>query len=190
MIRPALLLVVPLLTGCSRHPVECIDADPEGLARVLGALLAEAEGPLFTAPQRTPKEEAIAGSLEGLRWAGWKDHLRFLVEYGLRIHVRNLEQTRLARRLPVTRDPALSELVRLAKIPPFRTAHEAGWLSSQFYEPPHQGWSSYQVYLWAKERHVFDDWPNEGRIQALLKLIDASPAAKVGGDNVCHYGCQ
>ena len=100
-------------------------------------------------------------------------------------------ETKLSRELRIDRSPALAELVRIAVIPKYRTPHEAGWLRNQFDGPVEfSGWSSFQVYLWAKERGVFDDWPNEARIRSLLAKIDASPACKLGGDNVCHYGCR
>lgn len=114
-----------------------------------------------------------------------------LVELGLRVHLQNLEETRLSRELAVDRSPELAELVRTAGIPKYRTPHEAGWLSHQFYGSfERSGWSSFQVYLWAKERETFDDWPNGDRVLSLLARIDASPASRIGGDNVCHYYCQ
>ena len=114
-----------------------------------------------------------------------------LVELGLSLHLKNLQETRLSRELPVDRSPELAELVRLAGIPKYRSPQEAGWLGSQFHGPfQRSGWSSFQVYLWAKERGVFDDWSNGDRVLALLAQIDASPAVRIGGDNVCHYGCR
>ncbi len=87
----------------------------------------------------------------------------------------------------------LAELVRLAKIEKYKTAHEAGWLNNQFYgEFSGTGYSSYQVYIWAKERRigVVPSWSNRKRLAALLKEIDHSGLAGVGGGGVYHYGCK
>lgn len=52
-------------------------------------------------------------------------------------------------------------------------------------------WSSYQVYLWAKEANqVVLEWPNSDRIARVLAEIDATGMSGVGGGGVCHYGCQ
>lgn len=119
------------------------------------------------------------------------ESLARLLEHGLRVHLRNLEETGLSRELAVGSDPDLAELIRRTGIPKYRTPHEAGWLASQFHGPfERTGWSSFQVYLWARERPVFDDCPNREALLALLRQIDSSPAAKIGGNGVCHYGCQ
>ena len=120
------------------------------------------------------------------------DHLPYLVEYGLRIHWKLLQQTGMARELPVQENLAISELVRLAGIAKYRTAHEAGWLDRQFYGPfADEGWSSYQVYVWVKEHDsLVADLPNAARIAETLKMIDTSARNGLGGDGRCHYGCQ
>jgi hypothetical protein len=139
-----------------------------------------------------PVPPAVEQALRDFRLAGTQDHLPYLVEYGLRVHLEMLRQTRLARELPVAENPALGDLVRLAAIPAYTTAHEAGWLNRQFYGPFHQtGWSSYQIYLWAKEAGgVLLDFPNSERLAEVLRRIDASGLGGVGGGGGCHYDCQ
>jgi len=82
--------------------------------------------------------------------------------------------------------------VRLAKIEQYASAHEAGWLNSQFYGPfTRRGWSSYQIYIWCKENvSLLVEAPNSTRIAALLEAIDATGASGVGGKGVCHYDCR
>jgi len=139
----------------------------------------------------TPPEKDTVQAVDALRRKGMETHLPFLVEYGLTLHCANLEYSHLSRELPVAENILLAELVRLAAIPMYQAAHEAGWLENQFHGPfTRTGWSSYQIYVWAKERRVFAGWPNEARILALLDSIEASPARKLGGKNVCHYGCR
>lgn len=138
-----------------------------------------------------PPDGETTGILGELRDRGVEAHLPYLLEYGLKFHRACLDHSRLSRELPVGDNAAFRELVRLARIPRYRTLHEAGWLSHQFQGPfERSGWSSFQVYLWAKERSNFDDWPNGDRILRLLAETDASPACRIGGDNVCHYGCR
>jgi len=125
------------------------------------------------------------------------DHLGLLVEYGLRVHWHYLQHTQLARELPVESNMLLSELVRIAGIPKYTTAHQAGWLNSQFLGKFNRtGWSSYQVYVWVKE-HASSILPDDSRrfsnarqIFELIETIDSSALNGVGGGGVCHYGCM
>ena len=140
-----------------------------------------------------PLPEDVAGILAQFRERGRTDHLPYLVEYGLRMHWRTLKNTGLARDLPVEGDQMLWELVRLADMPQYTNAHEAGWLNSQFYpgEVQPKGWSSYQIHIWAKEHYSsVCDFPNARRIGALMRTIDNSDMNGVGGNGACHYYCQ
>lgn len=132
------------------------------------------------------------GLLNRLKAAGRTDHLPYLAEYGLRLHLSLLKKTGLARELPVQDNLALAELVRLAKIEQYTSAHEAGWLNRQFDGVfTGKGWSSYQVYIWCKENwSSLQDAPNIARLAALLGQIDATGASGVGGKGNCHYNCQ
>ena len=142
-------------------------------------------------PQSPPKQ--INDILKRFRQAGASDHLPYLVEYGLAIHLKNLQETKLARELGVQNDLALAELVRLGEIPKYTTAHQAGWLNNQFHGPFHQsGYCSYQVYIWAKERrvHLSGECPNAARLAELMARIEATGIHGVGGGSPCHYGCM
>jgi len=142
---------------------------------------------------RTPAvPEEVIDLLRKHADANSTDHLPYLVEYGLRIHWKLLQHTGMARELPVQDNLALSELVRVAEIPKYRTAHEAGWLDRQFDGPfGAQGWSSYQVYVWVKEHDILvAGFPNAARIAVTLQMIDSSDRNGLGGDGRCHYGCQ
>ena len=180
-----------VLAGCStgdrcRMPTSETAPPPKA-----GSDLAVLEEFATRAPNAVP--ERIKAILAGFTKEGKQDHLPYLAEHGLRVHWKNLTGTRLARELPVGKNPVLAELVRLAKIEKYKTAHEAGWLNNQFYGKfSRTGYSSYQVYIWAKERRVWQQsWPNAKRLAALLKEIDRSGLAGVGaGDGVCHYGCK
>lgn len=142
-----------------------------------------------------PTEEVVALLLEK-RAKGQTDHLVPLVEYGLRIHWNYLKHSQLARELPLQENMMLAELVRIAKMPRYTTAHEAGWLNRQFdghFEGT--GWSSYQIYIWAKENDRIylrggDQRKSKRSIGELLKVIDRSAMNGVGGGGVCHYGCR
>jgi len=140
-------------------------------------------------PVAPPAE--VVELLESKRATGQTDHLAFLLEYGLRVHQKCLEYTGLARALPLEENMMLAELVRLAEIPKYTNAHEAGWLNNQFDD--HfcwTGYSSYQIYIWAKEniRDVLS-YPNWRRIAEIMDAIDKSGRNGVGGGMVCHYGC-
>ena len=182
------------LGGCSGEFVSRSTAhgDPENLVEYFGALIEGAQvSPREGGAGITPPDEETVTILQSLRRKGVEKHLPYLVEYGLKFHRACLDHSHLARELPVEENELFSELLRIAKIPKYRTPHEAGWLSHQFHGPfERTGWSSFQVYLFAKERRVFDTWPNGERILALLTQIDGSPASRIGGDNVCHYGCR
>ena len=137
--------------------------------------------------------DAVNEALQKLRDANRTDHLPFLIEYGLRVYLKNLTESRLARELPVKENLMLAELVRIAKIPKYTTAHEAGWLNRQFHAKFRgSGRSSYQVYLWMRERGfpVWSKWPNADRVNRLLKRIGATGMATIGGGDVCHYACR
>lgn len=140
--------------------------------------------------------EGINCVLEELREQGRKDHMPYLLEYGLNLYLKNLTMSRLARVLPVNENLMLMELIRLTKIPKYNTAHEAGWLNSQFYgrfEESNQatGYSSYQIYIWYLENwSSLLDMPNIERLCDIQKQIDKTGMKGVGGGLVCHYGCR
>ncbi|NLZ05443.1 MAG: hypothetical protein GXY19_09750 [Phycisphaerae bacterium] len=144
-------------------------------------------------PLRPPTE--VTALLAARKAEGRVDHLGLLLEYGLRVHLGYLVHTRLSRELPLDANVMLAELVRLTGITPYTSAHEAGWLNDQcFDEFTRTGYSSYQIYLWAKEHRgdILTDgerFPNGQRIDRVLQLIDASSLQGVGGGNVCHYDC-
>ncbi len=142
-----------------------------------------------------PPPPEVVALLEAKKAEGVDDHFGALLEYGLRVHLGYLEHTKLSRELPLDSNLMLAELVRLAEIPEYTGAHEAGWLNSQFLgEFSRTGHSSYQIYLWAKEHRadiLSDDerFPNRERIGEILNLVDSSSLNGVGGGEVCHYHC-
>lgn len=146
-------------------------------------------------PYPAPVPDNIEAELKRKKAEGETDHLGLLFEYGLRVHWKYLIHTKLARELPIQKNMMLSELVRIAEIPKYTSAHEAGWLNSQFNGTFTQtGWSSYQIYIWAKENmsRILNNsrqFPNWERIGKILKTIDNSSLNGVGGGGVCHYGC-
>lgn len=191
-----LVLLCSLLLGCEAASTPKVQSDHMPLAiDALARFVAEASyaPKLPRGEQITPPDPEVVAFLRGYRREGRKDHLFFLVEYGLKLHWINLEHTGLARELPTKTNLMISELVRLAGIPKFRTAHEGGWLNRQFDgQFDLTGWSSYQVYIWLKEKNFGEwmDYPDAERIASLLHLIDSSGMSGVGGAGVCHYGCQ
>lgn len=135
----------------------------------------------------------ISEILTQFRMAARTNHLPLLLEYGLKHHSMNLEFTGIGRELDVEHNSMLAELVRLLAIPRYKTAHEAGWLNSQFHgEFSGTGWSSYQIYVAANERgHGWWGYlPNADRLESLMTKIRLSGKANVGGYGVCHYGCK
>jgi hypothetical protein len=147
-------------------------------------------------PHPVPLPDDVVILLRRKKESGQTDHLGLLVEYGLRVHWQYLQHTRLARELPVESNMMLAELIRIADIPKYTSAHEAGWLNSQFYGKFNRaGWSSYQIYVWVKEHFssiLTDDsqhFPNAKQILDLIKIIDCSALNGVGGGGVCHYEC-
>ncbi len=143
-------------------------------------------------PEKVPAE--IVKIVEDYKLAGRKDHLCYLFEYGLTIYLKNLQRSGLARELPVDENVLLTELVRIAEIQKYKTAHEAGWLNRQV--APHgqfneSGYSSYQIYIWHLEHisAVFD-FPNADRIHEITKKITKTGFQGVGGSGNCHYGCR
>ena len=146
------------------------------------------------APAAVPEE--IHRILEKLRDHNRTDHLPYLLEYGLNLYLRNLTYSRLARVLPVDKNLMLSELIRLTKIPKYKTAHEAGWLSRQFSSSFEDingatGYSSYQIYVWYLENwFLVYDMPNIERLCDIQKQIEKTGMQGVGGGLVCHYGCR
>lgn len=146
-----------------------------------------------------PVPEDINRILKELRKQHRTDHLPFLLEYGLNLYLKNLTLSNLARVLPVNENLMLSELVRLAKIPKYKTYHEAGWLNRQFYksgditERPYgeTGYSSYQIYIWYLENwRSIQDMPNIERLIDIQKQIEKTGMNGVGGGLPCHYGCS
>jgi hypothetical protein len=142
-----------------------------------------------------PPPAEVTVLLEARKAQERTDHLGFLLEYGLRVHLGYLVHTRLSQELPLDTNPMLAELVRLTGIAPYANAHEAGWLNDQFHgEFTRTGYSSYQIYLWAKEHRgdILTDgerFSNGERIDQVLQAIDKSSLQGVGGGNVCHYDC-
>jgi hypothetical protein len=146
-----------------------------------------------------PVPEEINYILKRFQEQGRADHLPYLLEYGLNLYLKNLILTRLARVLPVNENLMLSELVRLAKLPKYKTYHEAGWLDSQFHksgditERPYgeTGYSSYQIYIWYLENwRSIRDMPNIERLCDIQNQIEKAGMHGVGGGKVCHYGCR
>jgi hypothetical protein len=142
-----------------------------------------------------PPPADVVARLTSMRAAARTEHLGFLLEYGLRVHQKYLEHTRLSRELPLGENMMLAELVRLIELPEYANAHEAGWLNSQFYDEfTRTGYSSYQIYVWTKE-HISDvlsdgqRYPNWRRIGEIMEAIDNSAYNAVGGGMVCHYHC-
>ena len=153
----------------------------------------------FIGPQNlsfAPITEEVSSLLKSKKDSGQIDHLGLLVEYGLRVHWHYLKNTNLSRELLVKENIILSELIRIANIPEYTTAHEAGWLNSQFDgEFKRTGWSSYQIYVWVKENQstILSDnvrFHNYKRIMDLIITIDKSEINGIGGGCACHYGCK
>ena len=146
--------------------------------------------------QPAPIPEEINRILKELREQHRTDHLPYLFEYGLSLYLKNLTLSRLARVLPVNENLMLSELIRLTKIPKYKTAHEAGWLNSQFhgsFQDTNEatGYSSYQIYIWYLENWFSVlDMPNIERLCKIQKQIEKTGMHGVGGGQVCHYGCR
>jgi len=140
-------------------------------------------------PKKVPRE--IAKIIEDYKSQGRTDHLCYLIEYGLNVYLKNLEQSHLARELPVEENPLLAELVRMIKIQKYKTAHEAGWLNNQFYGAFEKtGYSSYQVYIWFLEHFSYvPGFPNSDRIVEIDIKITGTGKQAIGGGRVCHYGC-
>jgi hypothetical protein len=145
------------------------------------------------APADVPEE--INRILVKLRDQNKTDHLPYLLEYGLNLYLKNLKLSGLARILPVDKNLMLSELIRLTKIPKYKTAHEAGWLNRQFYGSFEDtflavGHSSYQVYIWYLENWPsIHDMPNIKRLCDIQEQIEETGMQGVGGGLVCHYHC-
>jgi len=140
--------------------------------------------------------EEISAVLRRFRADGRRDHLPYLLEYGLNLHLKHVKTSKLARVLPIDENLMVAELVRLTEIPKYKTAHEAGWLDRQFvggFEKSSMttGYSSYQIYLW-----YLENWsdvmamPNSNRLVHIQKQIEQTGMHGVGGGLVCHYGCH
>lgn len=143
-----------------------------------------------------PVPEEINRILEKLRQENRTEHLPYVLEYGLNLHLKNLARSQLARILPVDENLMLSELIRLTKIPKYKTAHEAGWLNRQVHDSIEDingatGYSSYQIYIWYIENWLsIQDMPNIERLCDIQKRIEKTGMQGVGGGGlVCHYGC-
>jgi hypothetical protein len=144
-----------------------------------------------------PVPDEINRILEKLREENRTEHLPYLLEYGLNLYLKHLTLSGLARVLPVDENLMLSELVRLAGIPEYKTFHEAGWLNSQFEKSDiteraygQTGYSSYQIYIWYLENwSLVSDMPNVERLYDIQKRIEKTGMQGVGGGQVCHYGC-
>ncbi len=143
-----------------------------------------------------PVPEQINRILKELREQHKTDHLPYLLEYGLNLYLKNLTLSRLARVLPVNENLMLSELIRLTKIPKYKTAHEAGWLNRQFHGSFQDingatSYSSYQIYIWYLENWFSVlDMPNIERLCNIHQQIEKTGMHGVGGGQVCHYGCR
>ena len=195
-LRPRWVLIVcaAVLSGCVSYD-KPVPARQPGIADL--AALARAAPFVVDAerPHPVPLSADIIALLESKKAKGDTDHLGLLAEYGLRVHWQYLKHSKLARELPTEANMMLSEFVRIGGIPKYTTAHEAGWLNSQFHGRFEQtGWSSYQIYVWVKERMpaiLCDEkrFPNLERIGALMETIENSPLNGVGGGGVCHYWC-
>ena len=146
------------------------------------------------APELVPAQ--INRLLKEFREQGKTDHLPYLLEYGFNLYWKNLIHSRLARVLPVDENLILSELIRLTKIPKYKTAHEAGWLNRQFHGSFQgingaTGYSSYQIYIWYLENWFSVlDMPNIERLCDIQTQIEKTGMHGIGGGKVCHYGCR
>jgi hypothetical protein len=146
--------------------------------------------------QPTPIPEEINRILREFREQGRTEHLPYLLEYGLNLYLKNLTLSKLARVLPIDKNLMLSELIRLAKISKYKTAHEAGWLNRQFHGSFQDineatGYSSYQIYIWCLENWISVlGMPNIDRLCDIQKKIEKTGMHGVGGGKVCHYGCR
>ncbi len=143
-----------------------------------------------------PVPEEINRVLEKLREENRTEHLPYVLEYGLNLYLKHLTCSQLARVLPIDENPMLSELIRLTKIPKYKTAHEAGWLNRQVHDSIEDingatGYSSYQIYIWYLENwYSVTDMPNVERLCDIQKRIEKTGMQGVGGGGqVCHYGC-
>ena len=187
----ALLCLSVLLAGCRTVSTESNPNQDKEL-EVLAAFAKECPYEDNAREPRLPPEN-VNHVLQSFRKENRRDHFPFLLEYGLRVYWKNLQNTQLARELPLKNNLMLSELIRLAEIPKYTTAHEAGWLNRQFHgQFDATGYSSFQIYIWLKEQQCVDrqDYPNIKRLSELEKVIDASSLNGVGGGGVCHYGCR
>lgn len=196
--RSRIYCAVFVLAAALFGMASCKSIPPAPLTAPVTLIALVQDAPFITHTERphpAPLSDEIVAILKSKKKKGETDHLGLLVEYGLRVHWHYLKHTKLARELPMESDMMLSELVRIAEIPKYTTAYEAGWLNSQFHGPFNQtGWSSYQIYVWVKE-HIStilsDDkrFPNWKRIGELMETIDNSNLNGIGGGGVCHYGC-
>ncbi|MCK5000710.1 MAG: hypothetical protein KAS23_14305 [Anaerohalosphaera sp.] len=137
--------------------------------------------------------EYIEITVNGLKEDDSQEYFPYLAEYALNLHLIFLEQTWLARELPVDDNILLAEFVRLAGIPKYKTANEAGWRDEQFYGKFNRsGYSSYQIYKWYLEsKDKVDLYPNAKRMHEIGDKILKTGMHGVGGhDDVCHYGCE
>lgn len=130
----------------------------------------------------TPCPPELVAILDGFRAGERTDHLPLLVEYGLRLHLCDLQNSGLARYLPD--DPMIRELIRLCGLQELRTAADGGWLESQFYRFTPGGRSTFQIYELARSRFA-----HVPRILQLLRMIESTGRSGIGGDGRCHYGC-
>lgn len=137
--------------------------------------------------------EDIVRIIEKYKQEFHKPHAQYVIEYALNLHLKNLQYTNLARELPVDNNILLSEFVRLAEIPKYKTAYEAGWLYSQFDGNfNRKGYSSYQVYVWYLELINRHDcrYSNAERLEEICRQIEQTGMHGVGGGRVCHYWCR
>src|SRR5439155_25575013 len=91
------------LLGCTNSSIDCdsVCADYTRLEEYVGALLLE---------EKDDEGDEIAKCLESHRRIGRTGHLCYLMEYGLKLHLRALMETKLSRELRIDRSPALAEL--------------------------------------------------------------------------------
>lgn len=176
--------------------LESLPSDPRRIPSLLEALEEFArEAPYLAdleSPASAPVPDQIAQVVLELRHSGSRLHLGLLTEYGLRVHEKNLRYSRLSRALPLEENVLFEEWVRLTGVERCRSPVEGGWLASQFFGPFEPMWSSFQVYLWFKEAPLWliEEPDNAARLESVLREIEDSGLAVVGGRNVCHYGCR
>ncbi len=183
IIQTIVLLIVVMMTSVQAYA----DQDP---VKVIENFVISATSKNERETPDIPPE--VTQVLHELNTKNRHDHLPFLVEYGLRLHLQFLQQSGLSRELPIEHNSMNAALVQELHLKKFTTAHEGGWLNRQFDgEFTWQSYSSYQVYVWMLETNEATlDWANVDRIHDLMEAIQQTGIHGLGGNGTCHYGCR